>query len=275
MNSKFCCSLERRQRLSDFSKALILTCAAVSLPLFAMRIPGRDVLAASTEAPAWMHGLVSVALPEHDDKTEAVKLLSETIVTVQSVDKIKTQVRVAYKILRPGGRDLGTPVITYHLPSKVANLRAWCIPAQGKDYEVKDKDAMEVALPAIAGSELVNDVRAKIVRIPRRVVFPEQLSGARRALYAAAPGWLGVQSRLDESLRSSARVGWRKSMAVDGEQCSRNPRRSRNAATPRHCRPDDRVVCAFGRRRGENVRELARHGPLVQRLDPQPARPVT
>jgi Domain of Unknown Function with PDB structure (DUF3857)/Transglutaminase-like superfamily len=166
MNSKFCCSLERRQRLSDFSKALILTCAAVSLPLFAMRIPGRDVLAASTEAPAWMHGLVSVALPEHDDKTEAVKLLSETIVTVQSVDKIKTQVRVAYKILRPGGRDLGTPVITYHLPSKVANLRAWCIPAQGKDYEVKDKDAMEVALPAIAGSELVNDVRAKIVRIP-------------------------------------------------------------------------------------------------------------
>jgi hypothetical protein len=139
---------------------LLLGALTWSLP-----IPTPEVLA-SSDAPPWMRALVSVPLPPHDDRTDAVKLYSETIVSVQSVDKIRTQVRMAYKILRPGGRDLGTPFISYNGSSKVTGLRAWCIPAQGKDYEVKDKDAVEVALPAIAGAELVNDVRAKVVRIP-------------------------------------------------------------------------------------------------------------
>jgi len=55
-----------------------------------------------------MHGLVSAPLPAHDDKTDAVLLYSETNVNVVSADKIKTVVRKAYKILRPGGRDYGT-----------------------------------------------------------------------------------------------------------------------------------------------------------------------
>jgi Domain of Unknown Function with PDB structure (DUF3857)/Transglutaminase-like superfamily len=139
---------------------LLVAVLASSLP-----IPTSEVRA-SSDAPAWMRTLVNVPLPAHDEKTDAVKLYSETIVSVQSVDKMRTQVRVAYKILRPGGRDLGTPVISYNSSSKVTGLRAWCIPAQGRDYEVKDKDAIEVALPAIAGAELVNDVRAKVVRIP-------------------------------------------------------------------------------------------------------------
>ena len=167
MNSKSCCSPARRQRPTRTNAALVCFFAGTIL-LLAMgaRMGTRNVLAASGDAPAWMHALVSVPLPEHDEKTDAVKLYSETAVTVQSIDKVKIQVRVAYKILRPAGRDLGTPAITYNSMSKVTNLRAWCIPAQGKDYEVRDKDAMEVALPAIAGSELISDVRAKVVHIP-------------------------------------------------------------------------------------------------------------
>ena len=45
-------------------------------------------------------------------------------------------------------------------------MRGWCIPAQGKDYEVKDKEAIEISLPKIDGSELVSDVKEKILRIP-------------------------------------------------------------------------------------------------------------
>src|SRR5579871_6393573 len=66
---------------------------------------------AGTDAPQWMHSLVSVPLPAHDDKTDAVKLYSEINVSVQSEDKLKRTVRVAYKILRPSGRHFGEVVV--------------------------------------------------------------------------------------------------------------------------------------------------------------------
>ncbi len=113
-----------------------------------------------------MHALVNVPLPAHDEKTDVVLLYSERIVTVQSADKIKITVREAYKILRPSGREFGTLAVSYNSHSKITGMRGWCIPAQGKDYEVKDKEAMEISLPKIDGSELVSDVKDKLLRIP-------------------------------------------------------------------------------------------------------------
>jgi hypothetical protein len=119
------------------------------------------------DAPAWMHALVNAPLPAHDEKTDAILLYSETNVTVFSVDKIKTQVREAYKILRPGGRDLGMASVYYHSPGqKVTSLHGWSIPADGKDYEVKDKEAMDTAFLGTSGGELVDDLRTKVLRIP-------------------------------------------------------------------------------------------------------------
>src|ERR1700753_2878698 len=75
---------------------------------------GRRASASSNpEAPAWLHAVVSAPLPEHDEKTDAVLLYSEENVTVQSVDRIHKQIRMAYKILRPGGRELGDLAIPY------------------------------------------------------------------------------------------------------------------------------------------------------------------
>jgi hypothetical protein len=112
-----------------------------------------------------MHTLVNVPLPSYDEKTDAVLLFSETNVTVISTDKIKTHVREAYKILRPEGRDHGTVFVHFNPQRKVKSLHGWCIPAQGKDYEVKDKDAIEVS-PRIEGAELISDVKYKVLRIP-------------------------------------------------------------------------------------------------------------
>src|SRR5713101_2206615 len=92
------------------------------------------------DAPQWMHALTSAPLPPHDEKTDAVLLYSETNVNVVSADKIKTVVREAYKILRPQGREHGTVVVYLNSTKKVTSLHGWCIPAQGKDYEVKDKE---------------------------------------------------------------------------------------------------------------------------------------
>ncbi|HKN34036.1 MAG TPA: DUF3857 domain-containing protein [Terriglobales bacterium] len=121
---------------------------------------------AGTEAPQWMHALVNAPLPLHDEKTDAVLLYSETNVNVVSTDKIKTVVRRAYKILRPDGREHGTVFVFLNSNRKVTTLHGWCIPAQGKDYEVKDKEAMEVSPPKIEGSELITDVKARLLRIP-------------------------------------------------------------------------------------------------------------
>jgi Domain of Unknown Function with PDB structure (DUF3857)/Transglutaminase-like superfamily len=135
--------------------AIAIFCALVTAP------PSR-----CGDAPQWMHALANAPLPAHDEKTDVVLLYSEKAVTVQSADKIKTTVRVAYKILRPGGREYGTAAASYNSRSKITGMRGWCIPAQGKDYEVKDKEAIEISLPKIGGSELVSDVKAKLLRIP-------------------------------------------------------------------------------------------------------------
>lgn len=120
----------------------------------------------AADAPAWMHALVSLPLPEHDDKTDAVLLYSENILNVQPNGKLKSTERRAYKILRPGGRELGTVRISFDAETKITSLRAWCIPAQGKDYEVKEKDAIETALFGVANGELMTDERTKILQIP-------------------------------------------------------------------------------------------------------------
>ena len=113
-----------------------------------------------------MHSAASAPVPAQDEKTDAVLLYSERTISVQSVDKVKTHVRIAYKILRPGGREYGIAYVSFNSHSKITGLRGWCIPSQGKDYEVKDKDGIEIAVPKVEGSELISDVRAKVIQIP-------------------------------------------------------------------------------------------------------------
>src|SRR5437660_10915169 len=122
--------------------------------------------AAAGDAPQWMHAVVSAPLPAHDEKTDAVLLYAENNINVVSTEKIKTPVRRVYKILRPAGREKGWVAVSFNAHRKITGLRGWCIPAQGKDYEIKDKEAIEIALPKIEGSELISDVKEKMLRIP-------------------------------------------------------------------------------------------------------------
>ena len=159
MNSKSHCFPAPHMPQTEMKNLLILLFVALC-------IVGPSVPARASDAPQWMHALVSAPLPAHDEKTDAVLLYSERSVNVQSIDKIKTHVRVVYKILRPSGREYGIAAVSFNAHSKINGLRGWCIPAQGKDYEVKDKEAIEVSLPKIAGSELISDVKDKLLQIP-------------------------------------------------------------------------------------------------------------
>ncbi|HTR23825.1 MAG TPA: DUF3857 and transglutaminase domain-containing protein [Terriglobales bacterium] len=119
---------------------------------------------ASSDAPQWMHSLVGVTVPSYDEKTEAVLLYSDTSVTVLSEDKVRTHVRKAYKILRPEGRERGYLGVNLNPGRKITSLHGWCVPAQGKDYEVKDKDALETS--AGEGFEVYSDAKYRVLRIP-------------------------------------------------------------------------------------------------------------
>lgn len=155
MNSRWCYNRRVSFRRATFVVALWSGCILA----FSLRAHAGD-------APAWIHALVSAPLPLHDDKTDAVLLYSDEVVTVESENKVKTVVRKAHKILRPDGRGFGMVRVPFNSREKITSLRGWCIPAQGKDYEVKEKDAIETSLFEIADSELINDVKDKFLQIP-------------------------------------------------------------------------------------------------------------
>ena len=146
-------------RITDCPTLLLCLCVAVCTVVIVPRA------AASGDAPQWMHALVGVTLPSYDEKTDAVLLYSETNVTVLSADRIRKHVREAYKILRPEGRERGTVGVDFSPNKKITSLHGWCIPTQGKDYEVKEKDAIDVAAPA-EGGYLIEDTKYRVLRIP-------------------------------------------------------------------------------------------------------------
>src|ERR1700692_4732007 len=136
MKSRLCCSPAQPARATSWQAGLFLVALIACLVCAPNAMAGGD-------APQWMHALVNAPLPAYDEKTDAVLLYSETNVTVVSMDKIRTQVREAYKILRPNGRERGIVFVHLNAQRKIKTLHGWCIPAQGKDFEVKDKDAVE------------------------------------------------------------------------------------------------------------------------------------
>ena len=158
MKNRFCCNQVPRPRVTEQPAPLLsLGIAVCVLALVPRAMAGGD-------APQWMHALLTAPLPSYNEKTDAVLLYSETSVTVLTADKIKTNVREAYKILRPNGREHGTVEVYFNPHRKIKSLHGWCIPAQGKDYEVKDKDSVEKSFSG--DGILVDDVKFRILEIP-------------------------------------------------------------------------------------------------------------
>jgi Transglutaminase-like superfamily/Domain of Unknown Function with PDB structure (DUF3857) len=112
-----------------------------------------------------MHAQVNATLPVYNEKTAAVLLYSETILSVQPNGKIKRLDRRAFKILRPDGEKRGIVGAVFGVDSRITALRGWCIPVQGKDYEVKQADAVQTAV-GVEGGELASDVRILALQIP-------------------------------------------------------------------------------------------------------------
>jgi Domain of Unknown Function with PDB structure (DUF3857)/Transglutaminase-like superfamily len=165
MNNKSLCSPAAFRRPTSLRGTGIAQAGALIGGVLAFCLFVGPTPASANDAPGWIHALVNVPLPAHDDKTDAVMLYSEYIFMVQPNGKIKYMERAAYKILRVGGKGYGVVTADFDADTRITAMHGWCIPAQGKDYEVKEKDALETSL-GVAGGELISDVRLKVLRIP-------------------------------------------------------------------------------------------------------------
>src|SRR5262245_16541196 len=117
------------------------------------------------DAPAWMHAAASGPLPNYDARTNAVLLYSEEVTTVLPDGKMKSVERRAYKILRPEGREYAVAEAYIGHDTRIGSMKAWCIPQQGKDYEVKDKEAVDRSL-GLSGGDLITDLKIRTLKIP-------------------------------------------------------------------------------------------------------------
>src|SRR6266850_6086983 len=160
MNSKLSCVLAV-WRLGIKAVRTLPPAALLALCMLAGSQPAR-----CSDAPQWMHALVNAPVPAHDEKTDAVLLYSEDTLNVQGNGKIKNTKRRVYKILRPGGKRFGTVRADFDSETKINSIHGWCIPAQGKDYEIRDKDAIETALFGVQDGELMSDLKTKLLTIP-------------------------------------------------------------------------------------------------------------
>jgi len=110
------------------STAKLVLCWAILAAAFILGVEP----AKAGDAPGWMHALTNVPLPEHEEKTEAVLLSSEEVLTVQGSGKIKRLIRRAYKILRISGKNYGVAHTYVDSETKILNMHGWCIPATVK-----------------------------------------------------------------------------------------------------------------------------------------------
>ncbi len=164
--------------------------------------------AVRADSPEWLRAVARAPLPNYPAETKAVLLLDEQITTVKDTGEIRTTYRRAYKILRPEGRYVARVVVPFDTETKITFLKAWSLPAAGREYEVKEKDAIERALY----DDLYSDNKDKLLEIPgadpgtvvgfeyeqkRRpsvlqdLWFFEDLLPVRQARYTLAlpPGW--------------------------------------------------------------------------------------
>lgn len=98
---------------------------------------------ASVSIPEWVRQAASQQLPKYPPDTDAVVLLDEEVVAVSAPGEYRSHVRRVVRILRPEGRHYGEIYVHLGQGEKLNSIHAWTIDAQGRDYELKDKEFTE------------------------------------------------------------------------------------------------------------------------------------
>ena len=117
---------------------------------------------ARADVPSWLTAVAHDTYPGVPAETNAVVLYDEQETTVQPNGDIETLYRRAYLILRPDGRAYSHVAVPFDNETKITWMKAWCLPKDGKPYELKEKDAVEVG----DFESFYSDDRSKVLDIP-------------------------------------------------------------------------------------------------------------
>jgi hypothetical protein len=124
---------------------------------------------ASVSIPPWMQSQLGASLPQHDPDADAVTLYSDVNIVVTPNGKIRRTQRIVYRILRNQGARRAVVRLDFDAQSHITRMHGWSVPAEGKPYEVSEKDSVESALIGVLHGELMGDLRSKVLRIPAAV----------------------------------------------------------------------------------------------------------
>jgi hypothetical protein len=124
---------------------------------------------ASVSIPPWMQSQLGTPLPQHDPDADAVTLYSDVNVVVTPNGKIRRTQRIVYRILRNQGARRAVVRLDFDAQSHITRMHGWSVPAEGKPYEVSERDSVESALIGVLHGELMGDLRSKVLRIPAAV----------------------------------------------------------------------------------------------------------
>lgn len=111
--------------------------------------------------PSWVSEAATSAIPDYEDKPEAVVLLDEQRVGVDAAGIVTRTQRYAVKMVSRSGRDHALARALYRTNGgKVRSLRAWSISPSGKSDEYSKKLIIDAAL---SDSDVYNEARVKII----------------------------------------------------------------------------------------------------------------
>src|SRR5271168_3921435 len=150
------CKMRRMQ------KTISATALAIAVVIAASFLCApRDVQA--DNAPDWLRAAAQDKLPEYPKDTVAVILLDEQQTIVKDNGEIETRHRRAYKLLRPEARErFGGVSVNFDDQTKLSLLKAWTIMPDGRQIEMKEKDAVEIG--DVGSYELYNDKHLKFLK---------------------------------------------------------------------------------------------------------------
>ncbi len=117
--------------------------------------------AAGVNIPDWVRQAAATSLRTYPPLANAVVLLDQTDLTVLDSGDYIEHSRHVVKILRPDGRDERNLAVWLERQERVNSIHAWIVDAEGRQYEVKDKDFME---EAPFSGELYSDVRRRAAK---------------------------------------------------------------------------------------------------------------
>jgi len=131
------------------------------MSLFVLILSGSVSLGA---VPDWVRQAAAEKLPPYDADTDAVVLLDETSITVNSPEEYIEHYRRVVKILRPEGREQASFAVHFLEKERILSVHAWTVDTSGHDYEVKDKEFEDRGVSL--GYDLYNDVRMRTTTAP-------------------------------------------------------------------------------------------------------------